>query len=151
MIHLDVADDICALVASENETNDDGVVVKCHHNVEVKSNEYKVVVNSHHDYETKIDDCYFMIKRLHDNKTESDDDSVVVKGYHNDYANESGTAVSSRHELLRSSALASCVHTFQSRAVRIRRVNTQRHAVANLRELDLAFSHKSNKISCTWT
>uniref|UniRef100_A0AAV1VGK8 Uncharacterized protein n=1 Tax=Peronospora matthiolae TaxID=2874970 RepID=A0AAV1VGK8_9STRA len=47
--------------SSGNETNDDGVVGKCHHDFETMSDDCNVVVNGHHDYDTRIDECYVVV------------------------------------------------------------------------------------------
>ena len=45
-----MGDDVIVLAVSENETNDDGVVVKRHHDYEAKSDDGIVVVSvCHHD------------------------------------------------------------------------------------------------------
>uniref|UniRef100_A0AAV1URE8 Uncharacterized protein n=1 Tax=Peronospora matthiolae TaxID=2874970 RepID=A0AAV1URE8_9STRA len=68
---LDLIDDLSVLAVSENETNEDCVVVKRHHDSGAKSDCENFVVKCHHNDEMK-----------------SDDENVVVNVYHYDHANE---------------------------------------------------------------
>uniref|UniRef100_A0AAV1UUW9 Integrase catalytic domain-containing protein n=1 Tax=Peronospora matthiolae TaxID=2874970 RepID=A0AAV1UUW9_9STRA len=113
----DSVDELSVLTVSENETNDDCVVVK-----------------RHHDYETKSDCENVVVKRYCDDEIEKDDENVVLNVYRQDHANEndvasawhhdpenaSGVASVTRHDEPRFCAPASCAHTVRSRAVYIR-------------------------------
>ena len=88
----DLSDDAIVLAVSENETNDDGIVVKRHHDNETKSDDENVAVNVF----------------PHDHANEN----VVAIVCHHDLDNASGVAISTRHDLPRSCALSSYAYIF---------------------------------------
>uniref|UniRef100_A0AAV1UH36 Uncharacterized protein n=1 Tax=Peronospora matthiolae TaxID=2874970 RepID=A0AAV1UH36_9STRA len=87
-IHL--VDDLSVLVVRENETNDDCVVVK-----------------RHHDYETKSDCENVVVKRHHNNEMKNDDENVVMNVYRHDHANENSMTSAWHHDLENASGVAS--------------------------------------------
>uniref|UniRef100_A0AAV1TX74 Tf2-1-like SH3-like domain-containing protein n=1 Tax=Peronospora matthiolae TaxID=2874970 RepID=A0AAV1TX74_9STRA len=83
-------DDLSVLAVSENETNDDCVVVK-----------------RHQDYETKSDCEYVVVKRHRDDEMKNDDENVVLNVYRHDHANENIVASTWHHDLENVSGVAS--------------------------------------------
>uniref|UniRef100_A0AAV1T2W2 Chromo domain-containing protein n=1 Tax=Peronospora matthiolae TaxID=2874970 RepID=A0AAV1T2W2_9STRA len=89
----DLVDDLSVLAVSENETNDDCVVVKRHHDYENKSDCENVVVKRHRDDEMKNDDENVVLNVYsHDHANEN----VVASARHRDLENESGEHVAPR-------------------------------------------------------
>uniref|UniRef100_A0AAV1VHQ6 Uncharacterized protein n=1 Tax=Peronospora matthiolae TaxID=2874970 RepID=A0AAV1VHQ6_9STRA len=91
---LYASDNVCVLVANENETIDDGVVVKCQHDDETKSDD-DVVMKDHydHDHESVVVmnllhhdyDKESVVENVHHHEHES---AIVVVDMHHDHDNE---------------------------------------------------------------